>query len=338
VGVFVLVDKEQDYSQGKHADPETVAAKHISRIVNDGYTLIRGAVPQDDIDRVMDDYLSWTEKNKALTAQFKKSSGFNSRLVNFHSVSNHAFNLFQNQKLLAVTDGFFNQESAVYTSLFFQEGTEQNIHRDAPYFCTFPEQKFLGVWFALEDATSLNGALNVLPGGQLLALNEYAKRHEILSKHYPLDGQSSRNLFVGSLNRLKSFVQQLRKVERLPEGAGWSRQIGFVEPTLWDDYQAWVLEDCLSKGLKVRHIEAKKGDIIIWHPMLPHGGSKIVQKGNTRYSMVMHVTPVGTQVHGSYLFFAPHSPFTPRPMAYTQSTELMHRSMFTSGCSFMKDE
>jgi len=319
------------------AESSKEAAQHIARLMYNGYTVIKNAVPVDQVDRVVQEYLSWTKENQALVDRFKKTSGFNSRLVNFHTISNPAFNLFQNERLLAVTDGFFNQETAVYTSLFFQEGTEQTIHRDAPYFCTFPEQRFLGVWFALEDSTSANGALNIIPGGHNLSLNEFSKRHEILNKHFPENNVGS-NLVKLGIGKFKSVAKQLTGAEALPQGAGRSKEIDFADPTLWVDYQSWVVEDCLKNGLQVKLIEAKKGDIVIWHPMLPHGGSKILEKGKTRYSMVMHVTPVGTQVHGSYLFFAPQSPFTPRSMKYTKSSELLKRKMFTSSCSFMKDQ
>jgi len=47
-----------------------------------------------------------------------------------------------------------------------------------------------------------------------------------------------------------------------------------------------------------------KGDIIIWHPKLLHGGSDIIDPTLTRYSMVTHNVPINTQVFNASHFFA----------------------------------
>jgi hypothetical protein len=43
-----------------------------------------------------------------------------------------------------------------------------------------------------------------------------------------------------------------------------------------------------EKGLRKEHFYAKKGDVLIWHANLLHGGSAISQPGATRKSMVCH--------------------------------------------------
>lgn len=281
------------------------ARTHIENIQTKGFTVIKGAFSKAEANQLIQGYEEWCAGRAEMVQSFKKSSGFNSRLVNFHTVSKSAFSLFENETLLAVTDAFFNAETVVYTSLFFHEGTEQDIHRDAPYFCTFPEQCYLGVWFALEDANERNGALRVVPGGHKLSTDEYWMRNQIFKRHFS-----------------KSTT---------------STDIGFVHSELWNDYQSWVYEDSISRGLTVETVAANQGDIIIWHPMLPHGGSKIPTKGSSRYSMVMHVTPADVQVHGSYLFFAPELKFEARQMSYSSSGTRLNRRFFNNECGFMKD-
>ena len=46
-----------------------------------------------------------------------------------------------------------------------------------------------------------------------------------------------------------------------------------------------------------------KGDIIIWHPKLLHGGSNIIDPTLTRYSMVTHNVPINTAVFNAAHFF-----------------------------------
>jgi ectoine hydroxylase-related dioxygenase (phytanoyl-CoA dioxygenase family) len=40
----------------------------------------------------------------------------------------------------------------------------------------------------------------------------------------------------------------------------------------------------------------KKGDAVIWHPGLMHGGSPATKPGATRYSSVFHFAPTGVNV------------------------------------------
>ena len=49
--------------------------------------------------------------------------------------------------------------------------------------------------------------------------------------------------------------------------------------------------------------QINKGDIIIWHPKLLHGGSDIIDKNLTRYSMVTHNIPIDTAVFNAKHFF-----------------------------------
>ncbi len=54
-------------------------------------------------------------------------------------------------------------------------GGEVPAHQDATYLSTEPNS-VLGLWFALEDATTDNGCLELLPGGHRLGLRERYRR------------------------------------------------------------------------------------------------------------------------------------------------------------------
>jgi ectoine hydroxylase-related dioxygenase (phytanoyl-CoA dioxygenase family) len=74
---------------------------------------------------------------------------------------------------------------------------------------------------------------------------------------------------------------------------------------LWDAYQSRLMNACLERGMEVERVKVSAGDVVIWHPQLPHGGSKIKDLSRTRHSLVMHVTPVGTPVYQHDVFFNP---------------------------------
>jgi len=53
-------------------------------------------------------------------------------------------------------------------------------------------------------------------------------------------------------------------------------------------YESAIAEVIESADLERKEFHAKKGDILIWHANLLHGGSPIKQPGTTRKSMVLH--------------------------------------------------
>jgi ectoine hydroxylase-related dioxygenase (phytanoyl-CoA dioxygenase family) len=53
-------------------------------------------------------------------------------------------------------------------------------------------------------------------------------------------------------------------------------------------YEDRVEKQIQENGLKKKVFEAKKGDVLIWHANLLHGGSAITKPGSTRKSMVFH--------------------------------------------------
>ena len=61
-----------------------------------------------------------------------------------------------------------------------------------------------------------------------------------------------------------------------------------------------VLEVKVDAGKSVQ-----KGDVLIWHPQLPHGGGQIADRTRTRNSIVMHTVPEGVPVYHAYAFFDP---------------------------------
>lgn len=246
-------------------DAELRAAAHAFR--DDGYLHLRNVVAGHLIDDAISAYEDWcaTADPEKLAA---RGDLRRPRIVNLHSARDEIKRLFtQSEKVLAVADFLFGYRTSVYTSLTFQYGTEQPLHRDTPVFRTEPEEFYFGIWFALEDATEQNGALCALRGGHR----------------------------GGRVDPFE-FAR-----EKLPSGEP-------VEPggsPLWSPYQNAVTNASRTEGRGLVLLPAKRGDVIIWHPQLPHGGSPIADPSKTRMSVVFHVVPEGVPVYQADVFFDP---------------------------------
>ena len=231
-----------------------------------GFCVFPRSVPDRYCDQAITAYRQQfeTEENR----EFKDANNHFPKLINSHVSVPQIGEIFsQNEEVLRFADVLFQQRTGLYTSIFFQRGSAQPLHVDAPYFTTVPESRYLGMWTALEDADEANGALMVYPGG-----------HKVKG---PSPEAIVREVFPGG--------RKLRK----------------LEPDLWNRYQDRLMEECEKHGLKVTSLAMKKGDTLLWHPRLPHGGTPIKVPTRTRYSIVFHIVPEGTLTLQADKFFNP---------------------------------
>lgn len=243
----------------------------------DGFVRLPGVVSDTLIEDAKRAYAEWcAEADQAQLTS--RSDGRNPRIVNLHNARDEVARLFTGSPaVLEVADMLFGYRASVYTSLSFQYGTEQPFHRDTPVFRTEPEEFYLGIWFALEDAGAENGELRALRGGHR-------------------GGRVDPHAFADA---------RLPDISKLAPGG---------DP-LWGPYQDAVTALCKQEGREVVQIPAKRGDVVIWHPQLPHGGSPIADKTKTRMSVVFHVVPEGVPVYQADVFFNPAQP-APRQSSF----------------------
>jgi hypothetical protein len=252
----------------------------VETFLDTGYAVIPDGLPAETCDALVARFRAFEQANADKLAPFRSAEGHYPRLINIHLAIPELFDAFsQNKQALALQDFLFGSETSLYTSLFYERGSAQPIHRDTPYFCTRPEYRYFGMWVALEDVDEDNGPLMVLEGGHLLG---------------ELDRQAIARATLGE------------GVTPPPES-----------PELWNAYQDAVTKKGEALGLKVRTLPVAKGATILWHPQLPHGGAPIRDIKRTRFSFVMHTTPVGMPVYHAQAFFAPSAPFPDRaPWSY----------------------
>jgi phytanoyl-CoA hydroxylase len=240
----------------------------LRAFLEDGIATLPSSLSPDHVDDLARRFRTFEAANDHIFRKHRDTDGHYPRIVNLHLSFPDLLELFTlNIRALRLMDGMFGSETVIYTSLFYERGSAQDIHRDTPYFATKPDYLYFGVWVALEDTDESNGPLQVVRKGHLL---DELNVREIAARH------------------VKDPTE-----------------INPSSPELWDDYQRRVQEQCFAGGLTVEPVTVKKGDTIIWHPKTPHGGAPILDSSRTRLSFVMHVTPHGVPVYHQDVFFNP---------------------------------
>lgn len=263
---FMRRDFEQDSRYLELADDTRALAADFMR---DGFIVIKGDIDRDLCDATVSRFNQFTSLNHEYFDPRRDEFGLLHRIINLHLVLPDIFDVFSSaSRTLALQDALFNAPTSVYTTLYYERGSSQPVHRDTPYFTTRPEYNYFGTWFALEDAHSENGCLEVIRSGHLIP--------EIDRKEFAKANNSS--------DEIKS-----------------------IDPRLFDLYQEEVARLCQDAHLETIEVPLEKGDVLIWHPQLPHGGSPIRNRTLTRHSIVAHTVARGTPVYQAEAFFNPEA-------------------------------
>jgi hypothetical protein len=237
--------------------------------------VIPAGLPCQLCDQIREGFVKFANQNRAIFDTYKDEYGHYPRIINLHTAYKPLFELFRrNEIALHLQDYLFGNEAVVYTSIYYERGSAQSIHRDTPYFSTKPEYRYLGMWVALEDTDEDNGPLTVVRRGHLIP-------------------EFDREAIARGIFPDPSLID--------PESG-----------QLFGAYQQEVAREYLRLGLSSETLCVRKGDTIIWHPQMPHGGAEIRDLKRTRHSIVMHTTPIGVPVYHQDVFFNPQKPVSDR--------------------------
>ncbi|WP_345974601.1 phytanoyl-CoA dioxygenase family protein [Sulfurimonas sp. HSL3-7] len=225
----------------------------VEQFKKEGCYLYKNAISDDVIDKIDNAVDEWMIDNISGLVANKKPDGTYPRLIGLHEEVPAIQALFSNEVTLRLRELLFGRGKSLYTSITFLQGSQQALHRDIPVFNVSPDNFYFRIWFALEDATFENGTLTGVRGGHRVAADKYRMPHRFYSRF-----------------------------EEIPE----------QDPVLWRKYQDALKQKYEAAGLREEKIELSKGDLLIWHPLFPHGGSKIEDKKSSRRSVVLHVTEI----------------------------------------------
>ena len=265
-GERIRIDLPDALERAKQEAPTPEIRSHAIDLIENGYTVIPGCVPPRDREAAVTGFRSWCERRSEVVLKHRAEQGRLPRIMNLHCDVPELLPLFShNERALAVQDFCFGYRTSAYTSLFYETGSQQSLHRDVPYFCTEPEHFFFGMWVALEDVDLDNGPLLIVPGSHRL--------------------QSADPHALGAARRRRGL------------------DIPPVCRELWNEYQTSVQERCRQAKLSAGPLQVSAGDTVVWHPLAFHGGTSISDPGRTRMSIVFHTTPEGVPVYQGDVFF-----------------------------------
>jgi ectoine hydroxylase-related dioxygenase (phytanoyl-CoA dioxygenase family) len=174
------------------------------------------------------------------------------KVIDMHHFSPAARELMFAEPISEFLGLIFESKAFASQSLGFMRGSGQEGHQDSAYVPYSLPRQFAATWIALEDVTIGAGELFYFPG----------------SHRYP-------DFLYGG--RYKSIVEA--------ERCGYS-----VDRTEVERHVADLRERARDLGLEKKVLEAKKGDVLVWHADLVHGGKR-VSSDATRKSFVTHYCP-----------------------------------------------
>ncbi len=223
----------------------------VEKFKQEGCFLYKKALHDHDMETLNSAIDAWIDQHAHALISNRKPDGTYPRLIGLHKEVPAIEALFSNHAVLKLQDLLFGSRSSLHTSITFLQGSQQELHRDIPVFDLSPHNRYFRIWVALEDVTSESGPLLGVKGGHKVEI----ERNKIAHKFYS-------------------------RFDAVPE----------LNPTLWYQHQQKLQKKYKEEGLTEETFELSKGDMLIWHPLFPHGGSKIKDTNLSRRSIVLHVS------------------------------------------------
>jgi phytanoyl-CoA hydroxylase len=125
------------------ADCPDVIKTPVKDLLTTGIAIISGSLPVGLCDEVRNGFIEFARRNSNICHRYQDKYDHYPRIINLHTAYKPLFELFRhNVAALAVQDYLFGDGTVLYTSLFYERGSSQAIHRDTPYFATRPEYRY----------------------------------------------------------------------------------------------------------------------------------------------------------------------------------------------------
>ncbi|MEZ0538464.1 phytanoyl-CoA dioxygenase family protein [Fibrella arboris] len=231
---------------------------------NQGYVILKGALPTDWTDALWDEVETTIDQHKqhslkALVYQFndrketpihavpkEKLNGIGARLLEYHSSSVMAKQVMTHPHIATFLKAIFDEPISVFQSLIFKYGSQQDTHQDFPWVRSGIASHLAAAWIPLEDVHIDSGPLYYYPGSHRMP--KY-------------------NFGTGILHKPDSFFSP-------------------------DQFSVYLDKTCDKLRLEKKTLLLKKGDLLVWHGALAHGGNRIGNANLTRKSFVCHYSTV----------------------------------------------
>lgn len=174
------------------------------------------------------------------------------RIADLHTYSEAALSLYLQPQVFEYIELILGEPAIATQSLYFEWGSQQQLHRDSVYSAHLMRPDHLLVaWIALEDIGADSGPVTYVPGSHRVPYYRYSS------------GQFAFELSQDS-------DREARAAEE------------------------WYRGRCQEAGLSAEVFTCARGDVLLWHPSLIHGGSPPVDRSLTRKSLVVQYSTEST--------------------------------------------
>jgi phytanoyl-CoA hydroxylase len=236
--------------------------KNLVQFVNDGYTILEGAIPKNTIDKYLKslsrdiDTGKYFSYGSEITQTYSKSDLLKplTKLLDPHSYNKFARDIIFHQSITEFTDLLWASPILCFQTLHFEVGSTQQIHQDTAYVVLSNPLDLCAAWIALEDISEGSGELIYYPGSHRFEDFLYSNHF----KHWSIE-RDGNDLHTHHLH--------------------------------------WLNMEATKRNIPKKSFIAKKGDVLIWHADLAHGGSPIIKEHVTRRSLVAHFTKATQTPH-----------------------------------------
>lgn len=257
-GLWTDLSNARDLADGKAQLGLMTAEERalLEAFIDDGYVIIRGAVPLDVVEALRADVQGlrnenpddvWVEVNGHQHRRLELAD-FRTRfkLLDLHRHYDSARRAMFAPRLARLLQLIFERPPLAFQSLYFERGIGQPLHCDTAYVKVSSPMEFAAAWIALEPIVAGSGELELYP-----------RSHALPEK-----------LFRGG------------------------RKSG---PPPAHIYARQLRSRCRKAGLANERFIAQPGDVLVWAADLAHGGSRVLDKTLTRQSFVVHYCPLNVQ-------------------------------------------
>lgn len=238
---------------------DLIFEKKIEQFSQDGILVLSGLYSESEIHQHNELMLQLRDSIN----DKKDPNGLGDRIGQAHQKTEQLMALSANPTLIRFLSRILGDDPVLFGSLNFEKGTEQRVHVDAMYFWPEPFFSMAGVWIALEDVDENNGPL--------FYISESHKLDMLMGQEIALDKPD----LLAARNKARNGLLSPEEKSRLAASLG----------NEWTEKYLVLLE---KKGLEAVPVPIKKGDVVIWHSLLGHGGMKIKDKNRSRKSVVYH--------------------------------------------------
>ncbi len=135
--------------------------EQVAFFAENGYLVLRPDIP--DFDRLADEIID---------ALAEEHAAVGNRIQDAWRYVPAVRQLATHPEILTVLESIYGRRPVPFQTLNFARGTQQRTHSDLVHFNSIPQRFMAGVWFALEDVGSHNGALHYYPGSHRLSVFE----------------------------------------------------------------------------------------------------------------------------------------------------------------------